>query len=341
VACDVSVVIPTWQRREAVRRLLQALERTTFETARFEVIVAVDGSSDGTVEMLETLSPSFSLSVRKQANRGRAAACNLGVGAATGRIVVLLDDDMEPAPGFLSAHAAAHANAGAAPVVAVGPVPIERSPSSGRLVHYRSAVFEKKADRLSEPGRVPRIRDVYTGNVSFPRSLFTQVGGFDEAFRIYGHEDFELLERMTAEGAHIVWTPQAVARQYYDKTLRDLARDVRAEGETAVLFATKRPEAFDDLELATWSRHSTRHRAVLTWLLRSSVRWPSLPDRFVSATALIERLNPPFLERCYDMLFDYLYWVGATQGSSPVAEAFRAGSSVSDALEQVKPSRSR
>jgi GT2 family glycosyltransferase len=229
-------------------------------------------------------------------------------------------------------------------VIAVGPVPIVLGPDAGPIARYRCAVFESKSARLSQPAREPRIRDVYTGNVSFARSLFLQVGGFDEDFRIYGHEDFELLERMIAVGARIVWTPQAVARQHYDKTVHELARDVRAEGETAVLFASKRPSAFADLELATWSRHSARHRAVLTLLLRAGTRWPRLPDRFVTATSLLERLNPPFLKRWYDLIFDYLYWVGVTQGGGRVAAAFRAGSSVADALDSLAtgadPSRS-
>ena len=50
---SVSVVIPTHQRREALRTVLESLLRQSIEHDDYEVVVAVDASTDGTVEMLE------------------------------------------------------------------------------------------------------------------------------------------------------------------------------------------------------------------------------------------------------------------------------------------------
>ena len=97
----VSVVIPTYRRRDALLRLLTALERQSLPASDFEVIVVVDGSDDGSREAAEALSTPYALRVCWQENRGRSAARNVGLEAARGELVVMLDDDMEPAPDLL------------------------------------------------------------------------------------------------------------------------------------------------------------------------------------------------------------------------------------------------
>src|SRR6187455_3008025 len=77
-----SVIVPTWQRRASVARLLEALTRQTLEPGAFEVIVVVDGSTDGTVELLAAGWRPLQLLVHRQDNSGRAAACNAGLALA-------------------------------------------------------------------------------------------------------------------------------------------------------------------------------------------------------------------------------------------------------------------
>src|SRR2546426_11269032 len=76
-----SVVIPTYQRRDIVVRMVAALERQV--QRHFEVIVVVDGSTDGTADALRNLRLSLPLKIFEQSNRGGAEARN-GGGAAAG-----------------------------------------------------------------------------------------------------------------------------------------------------------------------------------------------------------------------------------------------------------------
>src|SRR3954447_9858508 len=101
-ATRFSVVIPTYQRRDLVVANVAAFERQAFED--FEVVVVVDGSTDGTAAALRGLRPAFPLTGPCQANEGRAAAVNAGARRARGEVLLFLDDDMEPDPLLLAEH---------------------------------------------------------------------------------------------------------------------------------------------------------------------------------------------------------------------------------------------
>ena len=65
-----SVVIPTYQRRESVQRAIEALVGQTLAPDTYEVVVSIDGSDDGTREMVETLRVGFPLRSLWRPNRG-------------------------------------------------------------------------------------------------------------------------------------------------------------------------------------------------------------------------------------------------------------------------------
>ncbi len=86
-APELSVVIPTCNRKDKLLRCLQKLSRQSLPASQFEVIVVDDGSTDGTGELLRTRKFPFALRHFKQANKGPAAARNRGIQEARGRIV--------------------------------------------------------------------------------------------------------------------------------------------------------------------------------------------------------------------------------------------------------------
>jgi glycosyltransferase involved in cell wall biosynthesis len=97
---DVSVVIPTHNRRERLRLTLRsALEQ---RDVVLEVIVVDDGSSDGTAEMIETLDDPRVLLVRHEVPLGESGARNRGISEARGTWIAFLDDDDLWAPDKLA-----------------------------------------------------------------------------------------------------------------------------------------------------------------------------------------------------------------------------------------------
>lgn len=319
------MVVPTHGRRDSVRRLLDAIARQTLPPDEFEVVAAVDGSLDGTREMVDGYAAPFRLRALWQPQRGRAAACNAGARLASGALLVLLDDDMEPAPGFLAAHLAAHPPGSRRGVVGAAPIPLEAG--APPVVAFRAAGFLRKLERLAERGGPLRFNDVYTGNFSVPRTVFLEVGGFDEEFRLYGHEDYEMVLRMTRAGVEFRFSPDALAAQHYTKDFRSLAANVLAEGETAVLFARKHPEVLPDLALGGYARRSARTRRRLALLLGLSRAWSGFPRLVVAAVERLEPRRPAGLESWYRLVFDYLYWLGAERalagGGPPRRVPFR------------------
>lgn len=319
----ISVVIPTYQRCASVRRTLEALMRQTMAATEYEVIVAIDGSDDGTKEMIEAFQAPYRLHAVWQPNRGRAAARNAGIRLARGDLVVFLDDDMEPAPGFLRAHHDAHPRGSRRAVV--GPAPIVADASSPPIVHYRRSGMSAHQERLAQPGYKLGFRDVYTGNLSLGRAVLLEVSGFDETFRLYGHEDYELGLRLLKAGVQLLYSLDAIAYQRYDKDFAALARDCIARGRTAVLFARKHPDIASSLKLATYdegSRASRLLRSVMLWL---SDRVPGFPDRVALATGWLERRRPRRLHSYYTFALDYFFWTGARAAVRESAAGDAAG----------------
>lgn len=329
----VSVVIPTYQRRESVRRALAAFIRQTLPPDEFEVIVSIDGSDDGTREMVEALRTPYRLACVWQANRGRAAACNAGLRAAAGALVVLLDDDMEPVPEFLDTHLAAHAGDPRLGVVGAAPVPIE--PSSPPVVDYIGSKFNRHLETLSEPDHEFRLRDFYSGNFSISRQTLLELGGLDEAFTEYGNEDLELSHRLAGAGVRLVFSREALARQHYTKDFRALARDNVAKGRTAVLLASKHAETLAQLKLSSYRDVSPRWRAVRAVLLAATALWRGTMDLAVRFMGWLERRRPRRMRSYYYYALDYFYWVGARDALRENRRAGRGLGSLAGSGERV------
>ena len=105
---ELSVIVASHNRRQMLRRCLDALAAQTQDPATFEVIVADDGSADGTAEMVEGFAAPYPLRLLRLAKRGQAGAQNAAVEAAAAAVCLMLDDDVVASPGLVAAHVAAH-----------------------------------------------------------------------------------------------------------------------------------------------------------------------------------------------------------------------------------------
>jgi GT2 family glycosyltransferase len=210
----VSVVVPTFNRLERLRRVLAALAAQTYGGA-MEIIVVSDGSTDGTDDYLRSGDVPAAVRAVFQPNGGPAAARNHGVAEARGMLVVFIDDDVIAAADLVEHHVASHA-AQAHDVVVVGPM---LTPSDARLspwVAWEQDMLYKQYDRLAAGTMTATHRQFYTGNASVPRHLLVEVGGFDVSFR--RGEDLELAARLAAKGVGFVFDADARAYHYAERS---------------------------------------------------------------------------------------------------------------------------
>ena len=105
-----SVIIPTFNRSNSLRELLDSLAKQTYPPEQFEVIVVDDGSTDDT-SSVEALDFPFTMRYFRQANGGDAAARNLAVQESQADMLVFLDDDMLVEPDYLRHLLAEHQSA--------------------------------------------------------------------------------------------------------------------------------------------------------------------------------------------------------------------------------------
>ena len=242
----MTVAIASYQRREPLLRLLRGLDRQLADVCELrrglDVVVVLDGSTDGSKEAVEAETWSVPVRVHWQPNRGLAAARNVGLRAAEGRLVWFLDDDLVPTPGLVARHREAHDEA--RPSIVVGPcrIPPDVKAPAALLTWWDSFYAE-----LEMTGVIDRFDRFTTANASGPASLFTAVGGFDETFVDYGLEDYELAVRLIGAQTPLRFDPEAVAWHPDVPPTSVLIRRERSIGFNAARIAHLHPETIDTL----------------------------------------------------------------------------------------------
>jgi GT2 family glycosyltransferase len=208
-APTLSVVIVAFRSARALRRTLPALVPQLAPAD--ELIVVDNASGDELAEVLEDLAPDARL-IANSGNAGFAAAANQGVAAATGELVVILNPDAAPAPGF--------AEGIRQPVVRdygwdlwMGLVTCDEGRevnTNGGVVHFTGVAWAGELG-APVPGTLYRPRDVAFASgacLAIPRATWERHGGFAEAFFMY-HEDVDLSLRVRLAGGRVGAEPAA------------------------------------------------------------------------------------------------------------------------------------
>ena len=92
--CKISVIIPTYNRKDILIKCLNALNKQTLSHTAYEVIVVDDGSNDGTEDAIKNLQLACKFTYLRQENKGPGAAKNLGIKHATGELLLFINDDI-------------------------------------------------------------------------------------------------------------------------------------------------------------------------------------------------------------------------------------------------------
>ncbi len=221
----LSVVIPTFNRRQVLERSLTTLLKQDLPPDEYEIIVAVDGSTDSTPELLSSWKPPCAFRAIEAPHRGAGAARNVGIHAAVGELILFLDDDLLCGPDLLRLHCAAHS--APEPRVVHGPIYIAPDSSQSIIRHVTEEFYEsyyRPLDpemELHYPMPIGNSIAVLSSlvNSSMPRDMLLKSGGFDE--EILAAEDLELGLRLWKMGLSFRYLPSAAALECYIKSSRE------------------------------------------------------------------------------------------------------------------------
>lgn len=201
---NISVIIPCLCEPKQLDRCLRSVVAQTYQFGHLEVIV-IDDASPISLELLVTdfsreLSPNRSwIYHRNIINCGRARSRNIGLGLATGDVVIFLDVDNSPAQDCFEKWSRYFTTPTPCAVrgnIQVEPQLLEHSAYlryfNSRYLGYRNRVDLGELDMENLP---PKF--YATGEMATTMSAIRSVGGFDENFTAYGCEDEDLGVRLS------------------------------------------------------------------------------------------------------------------------------------------------
>jgi GT2 family glycosyltransferase len=241
-----TVVIPVLNAANSIRRQLEAVEAQDYDGA-WEVVVADNGSDDGTLEIAGTWAgkqPNARL-VRAANVRGAAHARNRGVAAARGDFIAFCDADDVVTPRWLTE--------------------LTRAATRADLVGGTHSVLALNAAEVrswrDEPSQLALLvahgflRFASGHNFGIWRDVFDPLGGLDE--RLAAGEDIDLSWRAQLAGYRLGFAPRAVIEVQHRQDLRSLARQQYRYGVSAA-------QLFRRFNAAGMARPSPVHAAT-TW----------------------------------------------------------------------------
>ena len=236
-ALRLSVVIPTRDRCATLVRTLDRVLAQQPPPEGFEVVVADNGSRDGTLDALAELERAHAGRLRavREPAPGPAAARNAGVAASRGEVIMFLGDDTEPATDdLLIRHAELHAARPEAEYAILGRVVWDHREPITPLMRWLDT-GPQFAYELSQHGPVDPAGFFYTAQVSLKRSIFDAVGGFDTRFPYAAVEDMEIGMRLRGRGLELEYRPELVVLHSHPTTLERWQERMRLVGRSAAL----------------------------------------------------------------------------------------------------------
>jgi glycosyltransferase involved in cell wall biosynthesis len=256
---ELSVVLATHNRRELLVRCLESLSAQEADPGRFEVIVADDGSRDGTAAIVEELETPYRLRCLRLEQGGQAAAQNAAIAEAAGRVALILDDDVVAGPRLVSEHLAAHEPGRR--LLGVGY--LEQCPPRGR--DYFAAIFARTWNRHYDElaGREIDWTVCFGANLSAPLDALREIGGFATDLPV--GEDMEVAYRLEKAGCEPRFLPEAKGVHDDDKGWRRLLADSKRQGSGQVALVDRHPEM--NPKLFGWFGSTSRREVALRRLL--------------------------------------------------------------------------
>jgi GT2 family glycosyltransferase len=214
-----SIVIVSWNGRQYLEACLDAVAAQQDVAA--ETILVDNGSTDGTAAFVRERFPWVRLVILAK-NCGFAGGNNAGVRHARGRVVVLLNNDTVPEPGWLAAllrgREAGGPNALASSRIVYLHDPRVIDSAGDGLLRWGGAFKRHHGASVEDASQSGEVFGVCGAACAIPRTVFDELGGFDEDF-FASHEDVDLSYRARLLGYRCLYVADAIVRHHGSATL--------------------------------------------------------------------------------------------------------------------------
>ena len=211
----LSVLIVAWNSRAELARTLPAVLPELGEGD--ELIVLDNDSEDGTASAVAELAPAARI-VRSARNLGFAGGCNAAAAEASGDLLLILNPDAAPRPGFGEAirRPWIEERGWAAWQALVADGDGATINSAGNPVHFTGIVWAGGHGRpLAEAPAAGEVVCLSGACLAIPLTTWRELGGFPERFFLY-HEDVDLSLRLRLRGDTLGIEPAAVVAHDYE-----------------------------------------------------------------------------------------------------------------------------
>ncbi|EMI17907.1 Glycosyl transferase, family 2 [Rhodopirellula maiorica SM1] len=207
-ASDVTIVIPTIGRETVLLDTILACLQEPDPPCDIIVVDQSKQHEEATTRQLDEWQQQGMVKVLTPEIASQPAAMNVGLLAASSRLLLFLDDDVEPSPGFVAAHAAAHNDDEVWCVVGQIIQPWQKPEDAGRIGPDHG--LRRDLDFPFHSTHQCHIYNGMSGHMSVTRKRCFQVGGFDENFKGAAYRfDTEFSRRVIKHGGKVLFYPKA------------------------------------------------------------------------------------------------------------------------------------
>jgi GT2 family glycosyltransferase len=228
----IAAIVPTYNRPHQIPLAVHHLLATNVD----EIVVVLDGPQPESREaLLKFAEDDRCKIVELQENVGLARARIAGLEHAETEYVLILDDDVRVSGDIVEAHIAAHADVSDRVVVGYMPVNIPARPRRGQAATRTYArEYEAATRRWRKMQDVP-LSQLWNGNVSLSRSLYSAAESLAPSIPIPYNEDLDLGLRLERCGAHAVFVPEARADHDHHRSNTEILTEALNRGRGAAM----------------------------------------------------------------------------------------------------------
>jgi len=257
-----SVIIPHWNGKQFLRPCLDALRDQSYPA--IEVIIVDNHSQDGSQQYIKENYPEMQL-IELPANRGFTGACNIGIEAAQGEWIALLNNDTEADAEWVTSVVDAFQRHPEVGIVASKMLLFDRrdhihTAGDGFTTHGRA--FNRGVWQKDE-GQFDTEEYVFSacgGSSAYRRSLLDEIGLLDDDF-FFLLEDMDLAWRAQLAGWRALYTPRAIVYHHLSATGGGVTASYY-DGRNSLYILVK------DLPTMLWHKYGwqiIRHQAQMAW----------------------------------------------------------------------------